>query len=194
MQILILSILCIVMVSDNKIVIPLSIAVAIVENTLGLQAISSGPPALLDIPLETLRDTVVHNESHISLVNSHPKRDGGDYHLDLIVHPLWLDVLPSWVGEFRMVEIAFDLVLSGKSLADFLAIFARYAVDDARFALETSVEKRWEVLLDVLESFFVADLVDEIWAIKTRLEANHFVFDSKTWHNVVLDLNGCSCC
>jgi hypothetical protein len=93
MQILILPIFGIIMIGHNEVIIPLPITIAIIENTLGLFAISARPSTFLDIALKTLRNTIMDYESNISLIDTHSKCYCCNYDLDLVGHPFLLDLL-----------------------------------------------------------------------------------------------------
>ena len=57
------------------------VIVSIEENAARRSAIPPRTPDFLSVPCHTLANALVHNDTHITLVNSHAKGDGGAHHL-----------------------------------------------------------------------------------------------------------------
>ena len=73
----------------------------------------------------------MNDKSNVFFVDSHAKSNGSDDHLNFILHPRFLNLLPIAIVQFRVVEIAFDFVIPFKYLSKLFTFFSAYTVDDA---------------------------------------------------------------
>ena len=112
MKVLFLARSCAGRVGDDEEVIPFSVAICIVQNALSFFLVTACSATFLDVPLQTLRHRVMDNKPYVSLVDAHTKSDCGYDDLNLITHPVGLDLLSSSVWEFGMVVVAFYLVIT----------------------------------------------------------------------------------
>lgn len=80
------------MVHHDEEVVSFSVTVAIVKDAFGLLAVSATSPTLLHVAFETLWNGVMDNKPDVMFVDSHPKGNSGNDNLDLVPHPLCLDV------------------------------------------------------------------------------------------------------
>jgi len=134
----------------------------------------------------------VDDKPYVSLVDTHTKGYSRDYHLNLIVHPIPLDLLSPRVRQLRVVKIALDLVVASQVLSQAFAILPRNAIDDARFARETRLEHYLYIMLDVLDLFLVSDFIEQIGSVKATLEVDDFIGNPKSFSYVILNfLCGC---
>lgn len=99
-------------VGNDEEVVPFSVSICIVQDALSLFLVTASAATLLNIPLQTLRHRVVDYKPYVSLIYTHTKSDRGYDDLDVITHPVGLNLLSSSVGKLSMVVIAFDLVIT----------------------------------------------------------------------------------
>ena len=108
----------------------------------------------------------MNDESHIFLVDSHSKSDGRDDDLNLILHPLLLNLLSFRVVQICMIEVTANSIVAFEHFGKLLTFFSRQAVDDATFLLETSLDQIRDVGLNVLHLLFVSNLVEQVRAVE----------------------------
>jgi hypothetical protein len=58
-----------------------------------------------------------------------------------------------------VVKVTLYFVVSSKGFGHFLTVFTREAVDDAALPSETSVQQVGQVLVKVVQTFFVTDFI-----------------------------------
>jgi hypothetical protein len=87
MQIFIFSTSSAAAICHNEVIVPLSITVCVIQNAFSLFSVSTTSSALLDIALKTLWYGVMDYKAHITLVDSHSKRNRRNDHLNFIPHP-----------------------------------------------------------------------------------------------------------
>ena len=92
MQVLLLSCPCVCPLT-NKEVVHLAVAVCVVKDTLCLFLVSSCSATLLHVALKALRCGVVDHKTHVALIYAHAKGDCRNNHLNLVVHPIALNLL-----------------------------------------------------------------------------------------------------
>ncbi len=68
----------------------LDVLVTVERNALTFASVSSGASGLLIIAFDALRNVVMDDETHVRLVDSHSKGDGGDNDVDLLHQKLVL--------------------------------------------------------------------------------------------------------
>ena len=101
-----------ILTSCKEQIICLSICVRVIQNALRHQLISTCSPTFLDVTFETLRSCSVNDESYISLVDSHSKRNRCDDDLNFVLHPFGLDGLSLVVWDVCVVEVTLDAMAS----------------------------------------------------------------------------------
>lgn len=94
MQILLLSHPSTTALANEK-VIQLSIGVRVIQDAFGFFLVATCSPTLLNVAFETFRHGVMDDETYIALVDTHTKGYRGDNYLNLIVHPVALNLLPT---------------------------------------------------------------------------------------------------
>jgi hypothetical protein len=120
---------------DEKIV-TFAVAIGIVQDTLGFLLVSASAAALLDVTFEALGHRVVNDEANVAFVDAHPECDGGNYNMDLVLHPPLLHLLPPLRSQLRVVKVTMDAIILREYLRELLTFFAGDAVDDARLGTE----------------------------------------------------------
>ena len=102
--------------TDEEIV-EFAVTVGIVQNALCLLLVATSSPALLHVTLETLRHRVVNDKAYITLIDPHAKSDRRNDDLDLIVHPITLNLLPSSIRQLCVIEVAPNTMISPQILS-----------------------------------------------------------------------------
>ena len=128
-----------------------------------LLAVAAGAPGFLVVALERFWQVVVHDPSHIGLVDAHAKGDGGDDHLRVIANERFLIVATRYcieTGVVRQCPDAIALQLRGK----LIHALAREAVDDARAAIAARKLSQFRVRRPRLRAHGVV----QVGAIETR--------------------------
>lgn len=118
---------------------------------------------------------MVNYKAHIFLVDAHAEGNSRDDDLNLITHPLALDIVSLSHWQVGVIEVARDLVRRRELFGQLLTILTGDAVDDAREVLEPRLQQLRQVFIDVLDILLRPDLVMQVGAIKTRLEADQFL-------------------
>ena len=118
------------------------------------------------------------DEAYITFVNSHAKGDGRNDNLDSVIHPVTLDVLPASVGQFCVIIITGYAMVAFQIFSEFLAVFARNAVDDATLAFKAGLEHDFDIIFNILHGLLVTDLINEVWSIEAALEVDDLLGDA----------------
>ena len=166
MKIFIFPIFCVVRIRDNKKVISLPVVIRVVKDALSLKPISTTPAALLNIAFQRFGNRVMDDKSDIFFVDPHSKRYCGNNDLDFIVHPFLLDLLPLCIIQVCVVKIAFDSVFRLKDFSQALTVFSRDTINNARFTLEPSIEEQRKVGLQILDTLFLPDFINQVRPIE----------------------------
>ena len=138
MQVLLLSRPCVCPLANEE-VVHLAVAVCVVKDALCLFLVSARSAALLHIALKALWSGVVDHKAHVALVNAHTKGNRSNDHLNLVVHPLSLNLLAARIGQVCVIEVTLDLVIALQVLCKALTVFPRNAVDDAALVFKSGV-------------------------------------------------------
>ena len=165
-----------------------NVARAEIENAARALAVAAGTPGFLVITLERFWQVVVHDPSHIGLVDTHAKGDGGDDYLRVIANERFLVVatrLCIETGVVRQRADAIVLQLRGK-LIDALA---REAIDDARAAITARKLSQFRVRRACLGPHGVI----QVGAIETR-NMNARLAQGELLHDIPPDPLGGSGC
>ena len=101
----------------NKEIITSSVFRRVVQDAFGHLLVAPGSATLLCIPLKALRERIVDYKSDISFVDAHTKGNRCYNDLNLIVHPLSLDLLSAVIGDLSVVIITLNLIISLQSLS-----------------------------------------------------------------------------
>ena len=80
------------------------VPLAVKEDAVGLTAIPAGAAWLLIVVFEGLGKASVDHESDVLLVDAHAEGHGGDDDIDVILHPLLLDMGSLVFFDFCMVK------------------------------------------------------------------------------------------
>ena len=115
------------------------------KDATGGQTVAAGAAGFLIISLDRLGQRVMDNETHVGLVNAHPKSDGRDHNIHFVANEAFLiffsgfGVQPGMVsggGKPVTLEIINQIfgVISGKTINDraLLFVFAQKRDDDSQ--------------------------------------------------------------
>ena len=80
------------------------VAIAEQQQAIGLQAVAPGPPDLLIIPFDILRQIIVQYKADVGLINPHTKGDGGDHNLHIVTNKRVLIAPALMVGEAGVIR------------------------------------------------------------------------------------------
>ena len=144
----------------NEEVVQLAVTVGVVKDALCLFLVSARSAALLHVALKALWSGVVDHKAHIALINAHAKSNGRNDHLNLVVHPVALNLLAARIGQVCVIEVTLDLVVALQVLCKALTVLPRNAVDDAALVFESGVQQKLDVLLYVFDLLLVLDFID----------------------------------
>ena len=144
----------------------LQVLVGIEGDALSFPSIPSGPSGFLIIAFQAFRHIIMNHKAHVRLVDTHTKRDGSYYHLDILLQKRVLIGVSRSRIHSRVIGTCLDTV-GTEYLGQFFHLFAAQAINDTRFL---------RILLDELDDILVyivgfrAYLVIQVRAVKRRLE------------------------
>ena len=135
------------------------------EQTVAGQPIASSTASFLIVPFNALGKIHVHHQSHVWLINPHPKRNGGRNHRNLIANKPFLHAAAFSGGKSGVICRSFDPICL-KICRNLFRAFARKAVDDHSL-IRPLANLREQLVKRVL---FWSDTVGKIGTIEARLK------------------------
>ena len=165
-QVFLLSDPCATSLTDKE-VIELAVAILVIEDALCLLLVTASSATFLHIPLQAFRHRIVNYEAYITLVDAHPKGNRSDYHLNIIIHPISLDFLPSGIRQLSMIKVALDTIVSLQVFSQLLTVLPRDAVDYSAFSLEATLEHSLYISFYIFNLLLVSDFIQKIWPVET---------------------------
>jgi len=136
----------------------LAISIRVVQDTLGRLTVSACTTHLLRVVLQGFGDRCVHHEADIGFIDAHSEGYRRYDDVDLVSHPLLLNVSAGCIRHLRMVKITFNFVLR-QLRRQLLTLVTRHAVNDAGLVQEPIPYMDYDVFGEVLYFGFVAYFV-----------------------------------
>ena len=124
------------------------ILMTIESQTDALTTITAGTTGLLIIAFERLRYVVMDHETHVGLVDTHTKGDGGNDNIDSLHKEVVLRLRAGSAVKTGMIGSRLDII-STEHLGQVLHLLARQAIDDATLAWML-LDKAHDILVNLL--------------------------------------------
>ena len=138
------------------------VGITIKQEAVCGQTVTPGATDLLIIAFDAFRQIKVDDEAHVGFVDAHPEGDGGDNDLHIVADERFLILLSVYIFQSGVIGSG-GISTRDQIRGQFIHLFAREAIDDARLILVTFEH------VDGLLSWvaFGQDLDEKILAVET---------------------------